>query len=105
VPQAPKVLILDADTGKELADADLAADVDDLFYDAKRKRVYASCGEGVLAVLEDKGGGKFAAVEQIPTRKLARTCLFDPGSGRLFVVLPRTDDKTPPELRVYRPTD
>jgi hypothetical protein len=37
--------------------------------------------------------------------KLARTCLFDAASARLFVVLPRTDEKTPPELRVYRATD
>ena len=33
-----------------------------------------------------------------------RTCLFDP-AGRLFVILPRADDRTPPELRVYRPAD
>jgi DNA-binding beta-propeller fold protein YncE len=101
----PKVVALDADTGKELSDADIPADVDDLFFDARRKRLYASCGEGVLAVLEEKGGGKFETVETIPTRKLARTSLFDPGSGRLFVILPRTDEKTPPELRVYRAAD
>ena len=99
-----KVVVLDADTGKELSDADIPSDIDDLFYDAKRKRLYASCGEGTLAVLQDKGG-KFETVENIPTRRLARTCLFHADSDRLFVILPRTDDKTPPELRVYRPND
>src|SRR6185312_5977124 len=100
-----KVVILDADTGKEVSHADIPADIDDLFYDAKRKRLYASCGEGTLAVLQDKGSGKFKIVENIPTRKLARTCLFDAGTDRLFVILPRTDDKTPPELRIYRSQD
>jgi DNA-binding beta-propeller fold protein YncE len=99
-----KLVVLDADNGKELSDTDIPADIDDLFHDAKRKRLYASCGEGVLAVLQESEKG-FAVVERIPTRKLARTCLFDTASGRLFVVLPRIDDKTAPELRVYRPTD
>jgi DNA-binding beta-propeller fold protein YncE len=100
----PKVVVLDADGGKELSDADIPADIDDLFFDAKRKRLYASCGEGTLAVLEEGEKG-FKTVEKVATRKLARTCLFDPTSGRLFVILPRTDEKTPPELRVYRATD
>jgi DNA-binding beta-propeller fold protein YncE len=100
----PKVVVLDADSGEELADADIPADTDDLFFDAKRKRLYASCGAGTLAVLEEGAKG-FAVVEKIPTRKLARTCLFDATSGRLFVILPRTDDKTPPELRIYRAAD
>jgi DNA-binding beta-propeller fold protein YncE len=99
-----KVVVLDADSGKELSDAEIPADIDDLFFDAKRKRLYASCGAGELAVLEEGEKG-FKTVEKIPTRKLARTCLFDAPSGRLFVILPRTDDKTPPELRVYRAAD
>jgi hypothetical protein len=100
----PKVVVLDADSGRELSDADIPGDIDDLFFDARRKRLYASCGEGTLAVLEEGAKG-FKTVEKIATRKLARTCLFDVASGRLFVILPRSDDKTPPELRVYRATD
>ena len=83
----------------------LVSGVDDLFFDTTRDRLYATCGEGSLAVLERGDGGRFAVAEKIPTRKLARTCLFDPASGRLFVILPRTDARTPPELRVYRPVD
>jgi DNA-binding beta-propeller fold protein YncE len=101
----PKVVVLDADTGKELSDADIPGDTDDLFFDAKRKRLYVCCGEGVLAVLEDGGEKGFKLVEKVATRKLTRTGLYDPASDRLFVILPRTDDKTPPELRVYRPAD
>ncbi|HSQ54631.1 MAG TPA: YncE family protein, partial [Gemmata sp.] len=86
----PMVVALDASSGKELFTVDIPADIDDLFFDAKRKRLYASCGEGVLAVLEEHKVN-FKLVEKIPTRKLARTCLFDANSGRLFVVLPRTD--------------
>lgn len=97
----PTVVVLDAVTGKELAGVEIPGDIDDLFYDAKRGRLYASCGEGVLVVLEEKVG-KFTLVESIPTAKLARTCLFDPDSDRLFVVLPRVGDAAP-ELRIYYP--
>lgn len=99
-----KVVVLDTDSGKEVSNTDIPKDIDDLFFDTKRKRLYCSCGEGVLAVLEEGEKG-FAIVEKIPTRKLARTSLFDAASDRLFVILPRSDDKTPPELRVYRPAD
>ena len=97
----PMVVVLDAATGKELAGVEIPGDIDDLFFDAKRGRLYASCGEGVLAVLEEKAG-KFALVESIPTAKLARTCLFDAEGDRLFVVLPRVGDSAP-ELRIYHP--
>jgi len=96
-----RVVVLDADTGKELSDAEIPADIDDLFFDAKRQRLYASCGEGILAVLEQVEKS-FKVVERIATRNLARTCLFDAAPDRLFLILPRADEKTPPELRVYQ---
>jgi hypothetical protein len=41
-------------------------------------------------------------VERVATGKLARTCLFDPDSGRLYVPVPRQEGKEGPELRVYQ---
>ncbi|MDB5306183.1 MAG: hypothetical protein JWO38_385 [Gemmataceae bacterium] len=96
------VLALDARTGKELWTAEIPPDIDDLFHDAKRKRLYASCGEGFLAILEEKDGGRFEVVEKMPTTKLARTCLFDPASGRLFLGVSRQAGKPGPEIRVYQ---
>src|SRR5262249_55236561 len=37
------VVVLDSDTGKEITGVAIPQDIDDLFYDAKRKRLYASC--------------------------------------------------------------
>jgi hypothetical protein len=34
----------------------IPGDVDDVFFDAKRERLYASCGEGVLAVMRQVAG-------------------------------------------------
>jgi DNA-binding beta-propeller fold protein YncE len=96
------VVILDTESGKELGRVAIPGDTDDVFYDGKRRRLYASCGEGVLAVLREAGANRFEVQERIPTAKLARTCLFDAASGRLFLAVPRTAGKDGPEIRVYR---
>lgn len=96
------VLALDGKTLKELWTAEIPADIDDLFFDAKRKRLYASCGEGFLAILEETDGGRFEVVDKVPTTKLARTCFFDPESSRLFLGVPRQAGKSGPEIRVYQ---
>src|SRR4051794_20001634 len=53
------VICLDAKSGDELWRTEIAGDIDDLFFDGKRRRLYASCGAGSLAVLEEKEGGRF----------------------------------------------
>jgi DNA-binding beta-propeller fold protein YncE len=98
----PMVLVIDTETGKELAAVPIPGDTDDLFYDAARKRVYVSCGEGVLAVLRETSRGSFEVEARIPTFRLARTSLFDPESGRLYLVVPRRPGTAGPEVWVYR---
>jgi DNA-binding beta-propeller fold protein YncE len=99
----PAIVILDMKSGKELGSVTIPEDVDDLFFDAKRKRLYASCGEGVLAVVAVKDKDTLEVVERITTKKLARTCLFDAGADRLYLAVPRQKDKDGPEIWVYRP--
>lgn len=98
----PTVMVLDVKTGKVVANVEIPGDIDDLFYDAKRERLYASCGAGFLAVLQRKEADRYEVVERIATGKLARTCLFDPESGRLYVPVPRQKDNDSPELRVFQ---
>jgi DNA-binding beta-propeller fold protein YncE len=97
----PAVVILDAKTGKEAAGITIPADTDDLFYDADTDRLYASCGEGFLAVIQRKDADGYKVVERLATGKLARTCLFDPGSRRLYLPVPRQNGTAAPELRVF----
>ncbi len=99
--QPPRVLVLDGRTGKEVSRVDIPGDIDDLFYDSRRKRLYAACGEGFLAVLGPSDGGGYKLVEKLPTARLARTGLFDPDTGRFYLVLPARNGKGP-EVRVYQ---
>jgi DNA-binding beta-propeller fold protein YncE len=98
----PKVVVLDTESGKEVGEAAIAGDVDDLFLDGTRKRLYASCGEGFLAVLKVADADHIEVVEKIPTAKGARTCLYVPEKGRLYLGVPRQEGKDGPEIRVYQ---
>ena len=99
----PKVIVLDSETGKEVAAVAIPGDTDDLFYDRQRKRVYVSCGEGFLAVIRQIDADHYELSQKIPTAKLARTCLWDAATDRLYVVLPRQPGKDGPEIQIYLP--
>jgi len=98
----PKVVVMDTESGKEVGEAAIPEDVDDLFLDAPRKRLYASCGEGFLAVLKMTDADKIEVVEKVPTAEGARTCLYVPTTGKLYLAVPRQEGKDGPEIRVFR---
>jgi DNA-binding beta-propeller fold protein YncE len=100
--KAPNVVVLDTESGKELGSAPIAGHVDDMFLDAGRKRIYASCGEGFLCVLKVVDADHIEAIEKIPTVKDAKTCLFVPETGRLYLAVPRQEGKDGPEIQVYQ---
>ncbi len=96
-----KLVLLDTDAGKEIAALELSGDVDDLWYDEPRGRIYASCGEGKLDVFTQRAPAnlwKRTFVED--TARGARTSLLAPDGKRLFVAVPKSGE-TPAEIRVY----
>src|SRR5262249_4232560 len=96
----PALVVLDLDSGKKLSHVAIPGDIDDLFYDAGRDRLYASCGEGFLTVLRRTQGDRFEVMAKLPTAKLARTCYFDPSSSRLFLAVPRHAPMEGPQIWV-----
>ncbi|PSC05322.1 hypothetical protein SLNSH_08960 [Alsobacter soli] len=78
--------------------APTCGDADDVFFDPRRRRIYVSCGEGVVAVRPDREGGE---TEKIPTGQGARTSLFSPELDRLFVAAPARSGRA--EIIVLKP--
>lgn len=100
--RAPAELgVLSMTGGKLVAAAETCGDADDLFIDAKRGRVYVSCGSGFLDVLETKGT-TYRQIARIPTVSGARTSLFVPELDRLLVAV-RTSAAEPAAIWVFRP--
>ncbi|HYR65045.1 MAG TPA: hypothetical protein VEP47_02895, partial [Reyranella sp.] len=75
-------------------------DADDVFVDPRR-RLYVSCGEGVIDVLARTSNG-YERVARIPTVAGARTSLFVPASDRLYVGV-RATAAEPAAIWVFRP--
>lgn len=86
--------------GKPMAGAETCGDADDIFVDAARKRVYVVCGEGAVDVFDRSNDG-YAHAARIRTAGGARTGLFVPASGRLYVAV-RAGSGEPAALWVFR---
>ena len=97
----PTLTALSSQDGHVAAKAETCGDADDVFVDRKRRRVYVSCGEGVIDVLESGDAG-YRRLARVPTVSGARTSLFVPELDRLFVAV-RAGSNEPAAIWVFRP--
>jgi len=100
--QPPTFVVFDSESGSLVAELPISGDTDDLFYDAKRKRIYVSCGEGFIDVVQQSGSDKYERIEKIPTGPGARTSYFIAPLNRLALAVPRRDAQKA-EIRIYEP--
>ncbi len=97
-----KMLVLDMETGKEVTQLTISRDTDDLFFDAASKRLYVTAGEGFIDTIEQKDPDKYKRVWAQSSAPGARTSIFVPELGMLFVAVPGKDAQKA-ELRAYKP--
>jgi YVTN family beta-propeller protein len=97
--------VVDSNTGKVLATPAIGDGPDAADWDAAHKLAFASCGEGILSVI-DAGAAGYPTLESLPTQRGARTMAHDSGADRIYLVTaefgPRPDP-TPDNPRP-RPT-
>jgi DNA-binding beta-propeller fold protein YncE len=98
------VVVLDTATGKPTADIATSGDVDDMFLDAKRNRLYLSCGEGFIDVITQRVADAFELKEKIATRPGARTGYFSPVVDEFYLAVPERGNQEA-ELRIYQARD
>jgi hypothetical protein len=96
-----RLVVFGTGTGKREASLETCRDADDVFVDAQRRRVYVSCGEGVIDVFAQAGGG-YERIGRIPTVAGARTSLFVPANDRLYLGV-RATASEPAAIWVFRP--
>ena len=97
----PTLMALSSQDGRVVAKTPTCGDADDVFVDPKRHRIYVSCGEGVVDVLEPGEAG-YRRIARVSTVSGARTSLFVPELDRLFVAV-RARSKEPAAIWVFRP--
>jgi hypothetical protein len=96
----PKLVVLDLDSGKPAASVEISGDTDDLFYDSSRRRIYFSCGEGTIDILDQVDADHYRSAAKLSTREGARTSLFASDLRQFFLAVPARPGK-PAELRIY----
>ena len=97
----PALLVYDTESGKVTARLPIAKDTDDLFFDGEHNRIYVVCGDGKVDVFRRETPDRYVRVESIETAPRARTGLFVPEEGRLYVAAPAVG-ATSARILVYR---
>ena len=95
-----KLVVLNTESGEVAAKIDISGDPDDLFYDAKRHRIYAICGAGKIDIIEQTDPNIYAASAKVNTADGARTGLFVSEGETLFVAVPHRGSQKA-EVRAY----
>jgi DNA-binding beta-propeller fold protein YncE len=77
--------ILDADSGKVVATVPIGEGVDANAFDPATRLGFSSNGDGTLTVLHEDSPDHFTVVENVPTRRSARTMALDEKTHKLFL--------------------
>jgi DNA-binding beta-propeller fold protein YncE len=96
------VLVFDTESGKQVGSVSVVGDTDDMFYDAKRQRLYVIGGDGFIDVIQRRDADRLERVAHVATAAGARTGLFVPDQDRLYLAVPHRGAQRA-EIRVYEP--
>ena len=96
----PEVLVLDTDSGRIVSRVPSVSHADDIWYDAARKGIYVSGGEGFITVVKQEDRSHYRRIAQLKTLPGGRTSCLVPQLNRLYLGVWGRGTQ-PEELRVY----
>src|SRR5579864_839135 len=102
-----RLLVLDMDSGKEIASLPGAIDTDDMSFDSDRKRIYVTSGEGFIFVYQQIDPDRYQRIAKIPTAIGARTSAYTGQVGKhnsFYLAVPARANRGA-ELWVYETRD
>jgi hypothetical protein len=84
---APRLQVVDAASGQEIASTPIGRGVDEVMYDAGSKSIMTANGEdGSLSVIRKRSADSYQLAETVGTRPMARTGVLDERSGKIYLV-------------------
>jgi YVTN family beta-propeller protein len=87
------LVVVDATNGKIIDKLPIGDGCDGVVFDAATKNIYTSNGEGTLTVINEKDANKFVVVENVVTKKSARTITLDAKTQLLYLPAAELDPK------------
>jgi DNA-binding beta-propeller fold protein YncE len=98
----PKMVVMDATSGRVIASFPIGRGVDYAAFDSRAKLVFFSCGEGVLDIFHEKSADDYEDAGPVKTQAGARTMAFDPKTQKIFLSTAEYTE-TPPATPGGRP--
>jgi DNA-binding beta-propeller fold protein YncE len=80
-----KLVVVDAQSGKVVADLPIGKGVDATAYDADSGLVFSSCADGTVSVVRQDGPDKYTSAGTIKTKPRSKTMGFDLKTHRLYI--------------------
>ncbi len=102
--KTPMMVVLDTESGKEVARLRAAGECDDVFFDASRKRVYVIGGEGFISVFQQNDPDHYELVANVPSAIGIRTGYFFAKRDRFYVAVPAKGNE-PAQVWTYEAED
>ena len=81
----PKMVVMDAATGKVVNSFPIGAGVDFAGFDADAKLIFFSCGDGTLSIYHEKSADTYEDAGAVKTQPSAKTMAFDPKTKKVFL--------------------
>jgi DNA-binding beta-propeller fold protein YncE len=99
----PKMVVMDAETGKVINSFPIGAGVDYAAFDPSTRLIFFSCGDGTLSIFHEKSADEYEDAGAVKTQPSAKTMAFDPKTKKVF--LPAAEyTETPATEPGKRPT-
>jgi DNA-binding beta-propeller fold protein YncE len=81
----PKMVVMDAVTGKVITSFPIGRGVDYAGFDPQANLIFFSCSEGVLNIFHEKSADAYEDAGAVKTQPSARTMAFDPKTKKVFL--------------------
>jgi DNA-binding beta-propeller fold protein YncE len=102
--KTPALVVLDTQTGNEVARLRAAGECDDVFFDASRKRIYVIGGEGSISVFQQTDPDHYDLITNVPSGIGIRTGYFYTKRDRFYVGVPAKGNE-PAQVWTYEAED
>jgi YVTN family beta-propeller protein len=92
-----QLVVMDATNGNVVTKLPIANGCDGVGFDPELKLVFASCGEGKLSVIKEESASLFTVVDNVATKRSARTCAVDEKTHTVYLPAADTEPGAPGE--------
>jgi len=98
----PKMVVMDAASGKVITSFPIGRGVDYAGFDPQAKLIFLSCGDGTLNIFHEKSAYQYEDAGAVKTQPSAKTMAFDPKTRKIFLSAAEYVE-TPPTPPATRP--